>query len=105
MGRTSFVYRGQRVSGLVDSGVDFGGIVSSPIHCEHERVCHGDLATVGNVPRKTRSFTAALEILARAGSFLCTGRSNADVTRVPPTEHEHKVYSEIGLVECVEIPV
>ena len=55
---------------MVDCSAGVGGTVFSPIHREHKRVWHGDYATVGNVPRKARSFTGALDVYARAGSFL-----------------------------------
>jgi hypothetical protein len=84
MGGVSFVYRGQRVSGLVDCGTGFGGTVSSPIHREHGRGWHGNHATVGN-PRQTRLFTAALEVYARAGLFVGPGKFDAAVSVVRPT--------------------
>ena len=92
MGGTSFLCRGQRVSGLVNCGAGVGGTVSRPIHREHERVWHGNHATVGN-PRQTRLFTTALEVYARAGLFVGPGKSNAAVSEVRPTEQSLNVRS------------
>ena len=92
MGGTSFLCRGQRVSGLVNCAAGVGGTVSSAIHREHERVWHGNHATVGN-PRQTRLFTTALEVYARAGLFVGPGKSNAAVSEVRPTEQSLNVRS------------
>jgi hypothetical protein len=86
MGGTSFLCRGQRVSGLVNCGAGVGGTVSSAIHREHERVWHGNHATVGK-PRQTRLFTAALEVCARAGLFVGPRKFDAAVSVARPTVH------------------